>query len=99
MFRMMAVATIFNIIKNIYKGHVKMNKNLRLYNKPMCGLWHANVTVSEHNNNGKCECLNCGGTHCHDCSQYARLQEANIALSILEKTRCELCQACQEKTK
>lgn len=65
----------------------------------MCGLWHANVVVSEHNDNGECKCITCGGTHCHDCAQYARLQDANAALGILEKTRCQLCLAYQEKTK
>lgn len=67
--------------------------------KLMCGLWHANVATSPHNENGACECLSCFGTHCHGCEQYARLQEANAAQDIFEKTRCQLCQAYEAKTK
>lgn len=69
------------------------------YYKPMCGLWHANVAVSEHNDNGECPCLKCFGTYCHDCSQYAQLQDANASLDIFEKTKCQLCQAYVGKTK
>ena len=61
----------------------------------MCGLWHAHVDVSEHNDNGECECLECFGGHCHTCQRYVDLVEELIAAT--NETRCFLCQ--QQKTK
>ena len=98
-FRMMIVAAILNIIKSFYNGRVKMEKKWEPLNKPMCGLWHANVAVSEHNDNGACECLNCFGTHCHDCATFEKLADERAGLDLLQKTRCQLCQAYEYKTR
>lgn len=68
-------------------------------NKVMCGLWHAHVEKSEYNDNGACPCTDCFGTHCHKCSEYWKLQDANMALDIFEKTKCQLCMAHMERGK
>ncbi len=67
------------------------------YYKPMCGLWHAHVAESKYNDNGKCECIGCFGTHCHNCGKYRELTEK--ICDITEKTVCQLCQAYQQNTK
>lgn len=65
--------------------------------KQMCGLWHAHVVPSEHNDNGKCECIGCFGTHCHGCAKYRALSEK--ICGMFEKTVCQLCREHQEKTR
>ncbi len=58
--------------------------------KKMCGLWHAHVDVSEHNNDGTCGCLDCFGGGCHRCKTYLDLfREINESAKY---TRCQLCQ-------
>lgn len=54
-----------------------------------CGLWHAHVKLSVHNDFGKCECLGCFGSHCHSCKTYARMQ--SLIMYTFEKTKCDKC--------
>ncbi|MDE6571547.1 MAG: hypothetical protein K2L95_05035 [Alphaproteobacteria bacterium] len=63
----------------------------------LCGLWHAHVVNSTHNDNGKCDCIGCPGGHCHTCSQYRALVDR--VQDIFAKTVCQLCQEHQPKTK
>ena len=56
----------------------------------MCGLWHAHVEVSAHNDNGTCPCLECFGGGCHKCKTYRDLVEEIIC--VTEQTRCQKCQ-------
>ena len=56
----------------------------------MCGLWHAHVEISQYNNNGECNCLECFGGHCHNCKTYNELIEEMIC--AIEQTRCQKCQ-------
>lgn len=65
--------------------------------KVMCGLWHVHIDKSTHNDNGRCECIGCFGTHCHNCKKYHALQEQ--MLGIFEKSVCQLCREYREKTK
>ena len=68
--------------------------------KVMCGLWHANVHVSKHNDNGKCPCISCFGTHCHTCETYNKYQDEIInIIDAYEETRCQLCQMYEPKVR
>ena len=60
------------------------------YNKQMCGLWHAHVDISKHNNDGACPCLECFGGSCHTCKTYAELVEELICAT--GQSRCHKCQ-------
>lgn len=99
MFHMMIRAHGLSIIKSMVGARVKMEKKSDSLNKPMCGLWHANVSVSEHNDNGACPCLKCFGTHCHDCATFDRLASERAEIDLLQKTRCQLCQTYECKTR
>ncbi len=73
--------------------------------KKMCGLWHAHVEISQHNNNGTCPCLSCGGIGvlCHKCKTRQDLAQEiwdykEQTQDFFAKTRCELCQG-YDKTK
>ncbi|MDE6250691.1 MAG: hypothetical protein K2M34_03600 [Alphaproteobacteria bacterium] len=57
--------------------------------KRMCWLHGAHVVVSEYNNNGTCNCMDCHGTHCQNCPTY----QAKVAeiVDICSPTICQQC--------
>lgn len=62
----------------------------------MCGLWGVDVTMSEHNRFGKCECMGCIGGGCHNCVIYHELSMEHTK-SKLNNTvsRCKKCRTIQ----
>ncbi len=65
------------------------NKKSQTDIKKMCGLWHCHVVLSEYNDFGKCNCIECFGMNCHNCKTYIELQSQ--ITDILEKTKCNKC--------
>lgn len=63
--------------------------NKKFSTTKMCGLWHAHVGISEHNDFGNCACIDCFGIRCHKCKTYAQLQSQ--ITDILTKTKCDKC--------
>ncbi len=57
--------------------------------KKLCALHGVHVNISEHNDYGKCACLDCMGCHCHSCKEFKKLSME--ILMTLGRTRCELC--------
>lgn len=72
--------------------------NMKHEFKPMCGLFNSNVVVSPYNDNGACQCINCGGAHCRDCSTYRAKVDA-APLNIFEPSACQLCLRYPSKTR
>ncbi len=64
------------------------NQNKQEIHK-LCGLWHAHVILSEYNDFGKCNCIECFGMNCHNCKTYINLQSQ--ITGIFEKTKCDKC--------
>ncbi len=59
--------------------------------KPMCGLHGAHVVLSEHNENGKCRCINCNPRACQVCSRYKELIDESNRNNQLKLERCLAC--------
>ncbi len=73
-------------------NNMSRKNNISFEEKKMCGLWHAHVALSEYNDFGKCDCLDCFGGGCHNCRTYLRLSREVLEINELsEKTRCDKC--------
>lgn len=75
-----------NVCRDINR---EVYKNTESNEKKMCGLWHAHVCISEYNDFGKCNCIDCFGMHCQDCKTYFKLRSKID--DVIEKTICDKC--------
>lgn len=62
--------------------------------KKVCGLFLVRVDTSEHNNNGKCPCLNCQGNHCFACEQYKKTISENFNGLV---AKCNACKCGKQR--
>ena len=67
-------------------------------NMGLCGLYGAHVSISVHNTDGKCQCLNCKGAHCAECDVFKVIQAHNNWSDMMDlPSRCAKCRACEKQ--